>query len=80
MYVYILKSLTQQTPPQYYIGITSNLKQRLQDHNQGRSKYTSQYRPWTFKNFFWFDDRAKAFEFERYLKTGSGRAFSKKHF
>ena len=28
----------------------------------------------------WFEDKSKAYEFERYLKSGSGRAFAKRHF
>ncbi len=78
MYVYILKSTTH-TPTKYYVGITTNLKQRLQDHNEGRSKYTAPYKPWTYKNVIWFNDPTKAYAFERYLKSGSGRAFTNKH-
>jgi len=42
-YVYLIQSLP--TPRQRYIGITANLRQRLGQHNTGRSVYTSKYRP-----------------------------------
>jgi putative endonuclease len=79
MYVYILKTQNH-IPSRYYTGITNNLKQRLADHNEGRSKYTAAYRPWIYKNFFWFSNAEKAYAFEKYLKSGSGRVFVCKHF
>jgi predicted GIY-YIG superfamily endonuclease len=30
--------------------------------------------------YFAIDDKYKAFSFEKYLKSGSGRAFTNKHF
>lgn len=42
-YVYILESMSH--PDKHYVGITVNLKRRLQKHNQGGSRYTSQYIP-----------------------------------
>ena len=77
MYVYILKSIHH---AKFYTGITSNPKTRLHEHNSGKCKSTSPFKPWTFKNIFWFDDAEKAFAFEKYLKSGSGRAFVNKHF
>jgi len=41
-FVYILKSLKNDT---FYIGSTINLKQRLIEHQNGRSKYTSEILP-----------------------------------
>jgi predicted GIY-YIG superfamily endonuclease len=43
-YVYLLESLT--FTDQRYVGITSDLKQRLADHNAGKSPHTSKYTPW----------------------------------
>ncbi len=78
MYVYILKT----DPPSehYYVGCTSDIKRRLEEHNQGKCSHTSKYKPWKIKNAIWFDTEEKAHAFEKYLKNGSGRAFSKKHF
>ncbi len=44
-YVYLLRS--QPYPEQTYIGLTSDLKARLQKHNRGRSSHTSRCRPWS---------------------------------
>ncbi|MBU0708889.1 GIY-YIG nuclease family protein [Patescibacteria group bacterium] len=41
-YVYVLQSLKNQP---LYIGSTSNLKRRIQQHNNGNPRYTNQYRP-----------------------------------
>jgi len=29
-----------------YIGLSENVERRLCDHNEGKSNYTSKYRPW----------------------------------
>ena len=78
MYVYILENKT--NPRHYYVGITEDLKSRLHVHNVGQVTHTSKFRPWRYKNAFWFSDDQKAAQFEKYLKGGSGRAFAKKHF
>jgi predicted GIY-YIG superfamily endonuclease len=78
MYVYLLKSL--RFPSRKYIGITDNLKIRLNEHNTGKSKHTSKYIPWKIVSATWFENREKAEEFEIFLKHGSGHAFAKKHF
>ena len=77
-YVYILQSIN--SPESFYIGSTSDLKQRLKDHNAGRSVHTKKFKPWKIKNYFAFDDEQKAKDFELYLKTHAGRNFCKKHF
>jgi predicted GIY-YIG superfamily endonuclease len=76
LYVYLLRS--ESAPDQRYVGITSNLKQRLTDHNSGKSPHTSKYIPWTLVTYVAFSDVQKARMFERYLKSGSGHAFAKK--
>ncbi|MBP7722619.1 MAG: GIY-YIG nuclease family protein [Alphaproteobacteria bacterium] len=78
IYVYILKSLSH--PESFYCGITEDLKARLKEHNTGEVSHTAKYVPWTIKNYFAFEDRKKAYDFEKYLKSGSGRAFAKKRF
>ncbi|MGA1192127.1 MAG: GIY-YIG nuclease family protein [Bdellovibrionota bacterium] len=75
-YVYILRSI--KWPERRYFGITSDLKTRLKHHNDGCSRYTKRYRPWKLDTYIGFSDEERATEFERYLKTGSGKAFSKK--
>ncbi len=77
-FVYIIRSERQ--PNQRYVGSTENLKRRLSDHNLGRSPYTRKYRPWSLEVYVKFSDPEKALAFERYLKTGAGRAFTRRHF
>ena len=64
----------------YYVGCTKSLRERLDRHSAGYVKATSSRLPATLDNYFAFRDKYKAYEFEKYLKSGSGRAFSKKHF
>ena len=74
-YVYILESLDSE---HFYIGIADDLRARLSKHNAGEVSYTSKYRPWRIKTYIAFSDEKQAFAFERYLKSGSGRAFARK--
>jgi predicted GIY-YIG superfamily endonuclease len=75
-YVYLLES--QALSGQRYVGVTSDLKQRLAEHNAGKSPHTSKYVPWRLVTYVAFSDREKAAVFERYLKSGSGHAFARK--
>ena len=74
-YVYILKCIDG-----YYTGCTDNLKDRLTRHQKGNVSATKERRPVELVNYFAFNNKYKAFAFEKYLKSGSGRAFVKKHF
>jgi predicted GIY-YIG superfamily endonuclease len=69
---------SKQTPTQRYVGLTADLKQRLEDHNSGKFTHTSKFRPWRLVTYVAFSDRMKADSFERYLKSGSGHAFAKR--
>jgi predicted GIY-YIG superfamily endonuclease len=75
-YVYILRSL--EHPDRYYIGVTGDLGARLKKHNAGEVSHTSKYAPWMLKTYVAFSDETQAFAFEKYLKSASGRAFTKK--
>lgn len=77
-FVYILKSISD--PTQYYVGVTSNLLARLATHNAGLSVHTAEHRPWKPLVVIEFDEEEPARRFESYLKTGSGREFSRRHF
>ena len=77
-YTYILQS--QQNPDRFYIGSTSDLKRRLLEHNSSKSIHTNKFLPWKIKNYFAFEDQEKAEKFEKFLKSGNGRIFAKKHF
>jgi putative endonuclease len=75
-YVYILQSL--EYPDRYYVGVATDLRTRLKKHNAREVPYTSKYAPWVIKTYIAFSDETRAFAFERYLKSPSGRAFAKK--
>ena len=75
-YVYILQS--EQSAEHFYTGFTDDLDARLSKHNSGEVTHTSQYRPWRIKSFVAFTDDTRAFAFEKYLKSASGRGFAKK--
>ena len=72
-YVYIIVSKAKLK--QYYIGFTENLQDRLKHHNAGAVPSTAPYRPWEYRTYTAFTSRERALEFERYLKSHSGRAF-----
>ena len=76
-YVYILQSVD--LGDHYYVGVTDDLRARLARHNAGDVAHTAKYRPWALKTYIAFSDETKAFAFEKYLKSGSGRAFAKRH-
>jgi putative endonuclease len=77
-FVYILRSLVD--PTRYYVGQTSDVTQRLETHNSGGSIHTVANRPWQLVAAIEFSNVESAIKFERYLKSGSGRAFAKRHF
>lgn len=75
-YVYILKSIKND---RVYTGYTTDLQKRIKDHNSGKSIYTNKFRPWKIQTYIAFRSKAQASNFERYLKTGSGIAFARRH-
>ena len=77
-FVYVLKSANPKD--HYYIGLTSDVRARLADHNAGRCPHTARYRAWHLHVTIELPDEQRAVDFERYLKSGSGRAFTKRHF
>ena len=77
-YVYILVSQANETI--HYTGITRDLEQRLFEHNRGNCPNTSQYRPWRIETAIAFKSESKARAFEKYLKSGSGPEFARRHF
>ena len=77
-YTYILRSIS--NPDKTYVGYTSNLKARFKTHNSGQSISTAKNISWELEFYSAFDTKEKALAFEKYLKSGSGKAFTKKHF
>lgn len=74
-YVYILRSVNFD---QIYVGSTQDLAKRLDTHNAGQSKHTAKFRPWIVIGYYAFISKQKAINFEKYLKSGSGKAFMNK--
>jgi len=77
-YVYMLQG--EVDPERFYVGLTTDLKRRFAEHNSGKSTHTNKYTPWKLVTYIAFSDKKKAERFEQYLKSGSERSFSKKHF
>ncbi|MEX0940746.1 MAG: GIY-YIG nuclease family protein [Candidatus Babeliales bacterium] len=75
-YVYIIQSISH--ADQIYIGHTQDLKKRLSNHNNGTTTHTEKYKPWQLVMYLAFSNKEKAIEFEKYLKSHSGRAFRDK--
>ncbi len=72
--VYILKC----SNGKHYTGFTRRLKQRLVEHQKGEVSYTKDKLPVELVHVSYFSNNKKAYDFERYLKTGSGIAFRNK--
>jgi len=76
-YIYILVS--QRNQLKYYVGITSDINQRLSEHNDSNYvSYSKRHAPWKLKTYIVFENKETAKLFEIYLKSHSGRAFLKK--
>lgn len=75
-FVYILQS--ESDPKRHYTGLTRDVEQRLQWHNNGPTGLTTLQRPWRVVISIEFADSRVAGRFERYLKSASGRAFAKR--
>ena len=68
--VYILQC----SDEKYYTGCTSDLEYRVKQHDAGEVPATKGRLPIILTTYIVFKDKQKAYDFEKYLKTGSGRA------
>jgi predicted GIY-YIG superfamily endonuclease len=75
-YAYILQSISH--PVKFYYGSTRDLKKRVEVHNSGGNVSTKPNRPWRLQWYGAFETETGAMDFERYLKTASGKAFARK--
>ena len=75
-YTYILKSVKF---IKYYTGYTDNLENRLEKHNNGKSLYSSRYKPWRIIYFEEFASKNDAIKREKYFKSATGRRWLKKN-
>jgi putative endonuclease len=75
-FVYVLHSVTFD---RYYVGVTSNLEQRLNKHNSGHVKSTKAFVPWMVVLNENFNSREEARKRELYLKSAAGRRWRKQY-
>jgi predicted GIY-YIG superfamily endonuclease len=73
-FVYLLKCRDNT----YYTGCTNNVYKRFERHTKGYVQYTKSKRPLELVSYVAFNDKYKAYNFEKYLKSGSGTAFRNK--
>jgi putative endonuclease len=76
--VYILRSEFDRT--RHYIGTTNNVRECLEWHNHSLAGHTASLRPWSLVVAIEFRTEKEAVRFETYLKSGSGRVFTRRHF
>jgi predicted GIY-YIG superfamily endonuclease len=74
-YVYVLLC----ADDELYTGCTHDLSDRKQRHDTGAVPATASRGPVQLVWYCVFPDKYVAYRFEKYLKTGSGRAFLWKH-
>jgi putative endonuclease len=77
-FVYVIRSVRE--PARHYVGLTFDVGERLAWHNAGGFPFTAPHRPWMLLVALEFATQSSAARFEQYLKSGSGRAFAKRHF
>ena len=77
-YVYLIESVNDRE--HHYVGQTSDLKARLVEHNAGESISTRSFKPWNLVCYLGFAEEKKALALEKYLKSGSGKTFLRRHF
>ena len=76
-YVYLLASA--RSIDRRYLGVTTDLRRRLAEHNSSKSPHTAKFVPWRLVTYVAFSGEQRAADFERYLKSGSGHAFARRH-
>jgi putative endonuclease len=77
-FVYVLESVAD--PGRHYVGLAADVAARVDEHNAGKAAHTGKHRPWRLRAAIGFFHPDLAARFEKYLKSGSGRAFAKRHF
>jgi len=60
-----------------YIGCTSNLDRRLDEHNLGLVKSTKNRRPFKLNYTEEFTNKSEALKKEKFFKSGKGREYLK---
>jgi predicted GIY-YIG superfamily endonuclease len=63
-----------------YVGSSNDLKRRFHSHQLGQVPSTRLLLPAKLKSYIAVESELIARQFERYFKSGSGKAFAKKRF
>ncbi len=74
-FIYIIQSLKDNS---FYTGYTSDLKLRLEFHNNGKSTYTAKKSPWKLVYYEKFDNKSDAIKREKFLKNQRNTDFYNK--
>ena len=74
-YVYVLQSLP--FKDEFYIGFTTDLKNRLKEHNQKQNFSTERYAPWKLIYYEACLNGVDAKRREKYFKASQGRRLLK---
>jgi putative endonuclease len=77
-YVYVLHSLS--SPDRHYVGLTDDILRHLEAHNRGALPQTARHRPWRLHVMMKFGTPEGAAQFEKFLKSASGREFTRTYF
>jgi putative endonuclease len=75
-FVYAIKSIQRNY---IYVGLTSDLKRRITQHNTGKERTTRPYRPFELIYIEIFETRSEARNKEIYLKSGCGKELLKSY-
>jgi hypothetical protein len=76
-FAYFIRS--QREPVRDDVGITSDPDRCLEWHSDDYCGHTTRHRPWSFVVVLEFSAERSGVAVGRYLKSGSGRAFAKRH-
>ena len=76
-YTYILLS---KSAHKFYFGSAKDLRDRVRLHNEGKVRATKFGKPWKLVWYGSFSTEKEARDFEKYLKTGSGKSFAYRRF
>ena len=65
--VYVLQSIDSED--KLYVGIAKSVKDRLKEHNRGKSKYTKAFKPWKVVFEEYVGEAKEARKFEKYYNN-----------
>jgi putative endonuclease len=76
VFIYVIRS---QIDGRFYVGMTTDVENRLREHNNGKTRSTKGFRPWSLVFVETFGSRKEARTREVFLKGGSGKEAIKRY-